>query len=75
MYILDYTEDFSQREILTKIFYDECDVISAISEKSNLNSYFRVRRISKYNNVYGTLKPLEIVYDGRLELKEVEEIK
>lgn len=66
MFILDYK--CSKHQVKTESFSDKNVLISFISEESINNDYFRVVCLNFYS--LGKLVKYEVVFNGRLEVRE-----
>lgn len=66
MFILDYKH--SKHEVKTECFVDKNSLISFVGVKSIDNDYFRVVCLNHYS--LGKLVRMEIVFNGRLEVRD-----
>jgi len=68
MFIVDYSTDYNNRDIITKTFNEASSIIHFIAESSE-SSNFKLERISKYER--GRLHPYEVsLKNGRISIEE-----
>lgn len=68
MFIIDYTNDYSERTENTQTFTADSSVIDFIANMSSESKHFKTKRINKYSE--GVLYPYELkITSGRIVLE------